>query len=98
MSEYRPQLRPRFHLGRVVATPGALRALEAAKQNASELLQMHQTGDFGTVGPSDREANEQAIARSERILSSYILSSGEKVWIITEADRSSTCLLTPDEY
>lgn len=98
MDEYQRHHYPRFQVGRVVATPGALGVMEAAGLNPAELLHRHQTGDFGTVDKDDWQANEQAIIHGERILSAYVLITGEKVWIITEADRSSTCLLLPDEY
>ena len=85
-------------LGAVVATPGALKALEAAGTSPSELLDRHVAGDWGDVCEDDRELNNQAVADGSRILSAYTLSSGVKIWIITEADRSSTCILLPDEY
>src|SRR5687767_410898 len=89
---------PKFPLGQVVATPGAITALDGGGQNAHELLERHQSGDFGDVCREDWQANEQAVANGERILSSYSLHTGEKVWIITEADRSATTFLLPDEY
>lgn len=89
---------PRFPLGRMVATPGALHALDAAGQDALSLLALHQRGDWGTVCGEDAQANEQAILHGERLLSAYVLNTGQKVWVITEADRSSTCVLLPDEY
>jgi hypothetical protein len=88
----------RFPLGRVVATPGVLHALEAVGQDALGLLRRHQSGDWGTVCRDDAQANEQALLHGERLLSAYLLSDGRKVWVITEADRSSTCLLLPAEY
>jgi len=87
-----------FKLGRVVATPAALAALEAAGVGAMSLVCRHVAGDFGEVDAHDRRANEDAIRTGERILSSYTLTSGEKLWVITEADRSSTCVLCPDDY
>jgi hypothetical protein len=50
------------------------------------------------LGQEDRRANDDAIAESARILSAYHLDTGVKIWIITEADRSSTCILLPEEY
>ena len=89
---------PRFPLGMVVATPGALRALEQAGESASELIGRHVLGDWGDLCADDRAANEQALTCGFRLLSSYVLSTGAKVWVITESDRSSTCLLLPAEY
>ena len=88
----------RFPLGQLVATPGALRLVEASGVNPAELLRRHQNGDYGVIDKTDWQANEQAIVDGERILSAYLLPTGEKLWVITEADRSSTCILTPDEY
>lgn len=90
--------KPRFPLGQVVATPGALEALQAAGQTAMELLQRHIILDPGELDEEDQQANEEAVANGERILSSYLLKDGTKLWVITEADRSSTTILHPDEY
>ena len=90
--------KPRFSLGQVVATPGALAALETAKQTPMELLQRHVVLDQGELDEEDQQTNEAAVKNGERILSSYLLNDGTKIWIITEADRSSTCVLLPDEY
>ena len=89
---------PRFPLGVVVATPGALRALEQAAESASELLGRHVLGDWGDLCAEDTAANEQALECGFRLLSSYVLSIREKVWVVTESDRSSTCMLLPGEY
>lgn len=88
---------PLFPLGRIVATPGAIELLEESKTSASELLNRHVTGDFGDLGPEDLQANLDAIRDDARILSAYKLPAG-KIWVISEADRSSTCLLRPEEY
>ena len=85
-------------LGQVVATPGALAALEAAGQNALELLARHARGDWGTVDSEDWAANDQALQDGSRILSAYLLNDGTSVWVITEADRSSTMVLLPEDY
>ena len=89
-------MNPRFPLGRVVATPGALAIL--APEEPIILLQRHQSGDWGEVDAHDRRANNKALKDCTRLLSAYALPAGEKVWIITEADRSSTCILLPSEY
>jgi len=90
--------RPLFPLGRVVATPGALGTLEAADESPADLLNRHVRGDWGDLDDEDKAANEAALRDGSRIFSAYVLSSGEKIWVISEADRSSTCLLRPDEY
>lgn len=91
-------LRPLFALGQIVGTPGALDALAAAEQSPLELILRHVTGDWGTVPEEDREANDRAVEQGLRILSAYKLNTGEKIWVITEWDRSVTTLLTPLEY
>jgi hypothetical protein len=88
----------RFQLGRVVATPGALRALEKAEQLPAEFLDRHVNGDWGEVPEEDKQENELSVEHGFRILSAYTTSAGEKIWIITEADRSYTTLLLPSEY
>ncbi len=87
-----------FQLGQVVATPGAIEALEKAQTSAWELLSRHVAGDFGEVDAEDWQANLDAIKDDARILSAYTLKTGERLWVITEADRSSSCLLKPVEY
>lgn len=88
-----------FALGRVVATPGALTLLEEAGASPAELLDRHRMGDWGSVPAEDARENELSVREGFRVLSCYAVGeSGTTVWIITEADRSSTCLLLPDEY
>ena len=90
---------PLFDLGRVVATPGALALLTTAGRNPAELLERHAGGDWGEVPPEDARENARSLKYGWRVMSSYpVGADGEKVWIITEADRSSTCLLLPEEY
>lgn len=88
----------RFKLGRVVATPGALEALAAAQTAPEGLLRRHVSGDWGEVPREDAGENELSVGEGYRVLSSYPLRTGARVWVITEADRSSTCLLLPGEY
>ncbi len=85
-------------LGLVVATPGALRALETAGQMPEEFLVRHVGGDWGEVGAEDWQENELSVKEGFRLLSVYTLATGVKLWIITEADRSATTLLLPEEY
>jgi len=89
---------PLFKLGEIVATPGAVQCLANAQTPAWELLARHVSGDFGDVDEEDRRANEEAIKDNSRVLSAYTLRTGERLWVITEADRSSTCLLRPEDY
>ena len=88
----------KFSLGQVVATPGALAAFEASGDSLFDYLARHQSGDWGDLTADDRYENEYALVHNLRILSAYRLSNGVRIWVITEADRSSTCVLLPDEY
>lgn len=92
------RVRPLFPLGQCVATPGALAALEEGGQTPADFLNRHVCGDWGEIHPADKGMNEQALTDEARIFSVYRTSKGEKVWVITEADRASTCILLPDEY
>lgn len=87
----------RFALGRVVATPGALNLLNEGGISPASLLHRHQQGDWGDVGSDDASINEEALRMGFRLLSAYPIGQ-QKVWIITEADRSVTTLLLPEEY
>lgn len=89
---------PLFSLGQVVATPGALAALEKAGQSPAEFLSQHVRGEWGDVPEEDRRENQFSLERGFRLLSSYRTNAGEKIWVITEADRSATTLLLPSEY
>ena len=87
-----------FKLGFVVATQGALEALKEAGQIPFEFLVRHQTGDWGELSDHDFQENELALKEGFRILSAYRTVKGDRIWIITEADRSVTTLLLPSEY
>ena len=89
---------PRFPLGQVVATPGALEALEKSGQSPSEFLAKHVRGNWGDVSDEDKATNDQSLIDGSRILSAYRTSKEEKIWIITEADRSITTVLLPEDY
>lgn len=93
----------KFDLGQVVATPGALNALEESGQSPMEFLSRHLRADWGTVCEEDKEANDQALIDGSRLLSAYLTTKGTKLWVITEAKddrgcRSATTLLLPEEY
>jgi hypothetical protein len=87
-----------FQLGLIVATPGALAALRRSGQSPAEFLRRHANGDWGEVDGHDQKANWLAVREGSRILSSYTTRFGDRLWVITEADRSSTCILLPEEY
>lgn len=89
--------RPLFRLGQIVATRAVLTHLEHHGIAADPYLKRHVSGDWGMVPLEDARANCLAIEHGARILSSYDIA-GTRVWIITEADRSVTTLLFPEEY
>jgi hypothetical protein len=79
-------------------TVGAKEALTESNQQPNEFLARHQNGDWGIVGKEDAKENELSVKEGFRILSAYRTAKGVKIWIITEADRSSTTILLPEEY
>jgi len=96
-------LRPKFKLGQVVATPGALESLQKARQAPQALLDRHINGDWGDLSGDDKSLNDEALVDGSRIMSAYTLSNGEKLWVITEAadddgNRICSTILRPDEY
>jgi hypothetical protein len=88
----------KFSLGRVVATPGATEALKEAGVEAATYLQRHAFGDWGDLCTDDLVENELSLEQGFRLLSAYHLPDLVKIWIITEADRSVTTILLPEEY
>ena len=89
---------PLFSLGQLVATPGALAALEKAGQGPRDFLSRHVHGDWGDLCEEDRRENQFSLERGFRLLSSYRTLSGSQLYVITEADRTSTTILLPEEY
>jgi len=87
-----------FGLGVLSATVGALAVCAAALTTPPQLFARHWTGDWGEITPEDHGLNEDAIRDGARVFSVYHLQGGERVWIITEADRHATTLLLPSEY
>jgi hypothetical protein len=87
-----------FPLGDLVATPGALTALKKNGVIPLRLLSRHMRADWGDISPDDAAANADAVGTGARLLSSYTLPDRARIWIITEADRSATTLLLPEEY
>ena len=94
----------KFPLGRILATPAAREALQAAEQDPLHFLTLHASGAWGDLSREDREANERAIACEsdpqwrDRVFSAYTTRLGAKIWLITERDRSVTTVLLPEEY
>ena len=87
-----------FPLGKVFMTVGAREVLEESNQSANEFLIKHQSGDYGIICEDDRKENELSVKEGFRILSAYKTEQGEKIYVITEADRVSTTILLPEEY
>lgn len=87
-----------FWPGQIVATPGAIEAFNASGDLPFDYLMRHLTGDGGDLDAHDLKANEVAVEQGLRILSCYRLSNETRVWVITEADRSATTFLLPEEY
>jgi hypothetical protein len=97
-----------FPLGEIVGTPAVLQKLSNLNQTVEEYLFRHEKGDWGELDPEDKERNDSAVSGYidantgktiySRILSSYELPDSTKLWIVTEADRSVTTLLLPEEY
>jgi hypothetical protein len=98
----------RFNPGQIVMTPGAIDALAEAGHTPGEFLRKHITGDWGSLDASDTKANESALKTGLRLLSSYEMKGGERLWVVTEAvdlqagekssQRQLTTLLLPSEY
>jgi len=87
---------PKFSLGQIVATPNAFNTIPENEIKAA--LQRHVRGDWGNLDEEDKQANEDALCRGSRLLSSYLTSQNVKFWIITEHDRSATTILLPEDY
>jgi histidine ammonia-lyase len=87
-----------FALGQTFITPGAQEALQIAGQTAIEFLRRHMSGDWGELSDEDVKENEFSLKEGLRLLSAYQTGKGQKLWIITEADRSATTILLPSEY
>jgi hypothetical protein len=85
----------KFHPGQIVATPGALEALQNAGQTSHGFLVRHLSGDWGDLDDDDRSLNDAAVIDGSRILSAYTTRKWERIWIITEAaDDQGRCLAT----
>jgi hypothetical protein len=91
------QAKPLFALGQTLATPGALETMQQLGVSPIALLTRHQRGDWGDMDKEDKHANDQALTLGDRIFSAYQLEA-VKFWVITEADRSATTILLPEEY
>ena len=92
-----PLVRPEgFELGQMLMTPGVQEQVPPSERLRA--VRRHARGDWGELDAEDRSANDAALKHGGRLLSSYRTEAGVKFWIITEADRSATTVLLPDEY
>jgi hypothetical protein len=89
---------PAFDLGQIVATPGALAVLRKAGQQPGEFLTRHVNREWGDLSDVDRKENDYSLEHGFRLLSSYRTNVGDRLWIITESDRTVTTILLPEEY
>jgi len=87
---------PRFTMGRLLATPGAIDAFNG--DSFWPYITRHSQGDWGEISEEDKAENEFSLKHGFRLLSAYTIPNGCKIWIITEADRSATTILLPEEY
>ena len=96
-----PAIGEKFKAGQIVCTSGVNNRMcenDRFRMFVHECLVRHMLGDWGDLCESDRQANEMALVEGSRLFSAYKVDGLPKVWVITEADRSSTCVLFPDEY
>ena len=94
----RPNIAARFALGETYITTGAQEALDIAGETPIQFLRRHMSADWGEVSEDDAKENELSLTDGFRLLSAYRTAKGQKIWIITEADRSATTILLPSEY
>ena len=87
---------PKFQLGRLVATANAMAHIP--QDDILRAIQRHAVGDWGDLDETDRQENENSLLHSRRLLSAYSSADGTRFWIITEADRSATTVLLPEDY
>lgn len=91
------QAKPLFALGQTFTTPGALVVMQGMGISPVSLLSRHQAGDWGDLDEEDKRENETAVKHGFRVFSSYVFDT-VKFWVVTEADRSATTILLPEEY
>lgn len=86
----------KFLLGQMVITRHAAETLSA--EDIAIALRRHAIGDWGELALEDVQVNERSLVEGSRLLSAYRASNGTAFWIITEADRSATTVLLPEDY
>jgi hypothetical protein len=88
----------KFRLGQVAASPAALKAIDDSGQTPDFFLDRHAQGDWGEVDAEDGRANDEAVVNGDRIVSAYRTLKNVRIWIVTEADRSTTTIILPEQY
>lgn len=86
----------KFPLGLLTTTPSVIETI--SHEDVGIALFRHANGDWGELDEEDRKMNDTALISGSRLLSAYTSKAGVKFWIITEADRSATTVLLPDDY
>ena len=89
---------PLFAMGYLGMSPGARSSLLSLGLNPHVFLTRHVTGDWREMEPEDQQVNRRALSVGSRVFSSYRFGENQTLWVITEADRSSTMILLPSEY
>jgi hypothetical protein len=97
-TQHTNQVQPLFALGKTLATRGAVVVMQKLGVSPLALLSRHQRGDWGNLDKEDKQTNVQALTHGDRIFSAYQVTDAVKFWVITEADRSATTILLPEEY
>ena len=93
-----PRIKPLFKTRQIVITPGAIGAFFEKPDTPFTYLKRHFSGDWGNLDPQDVLSNIEAVHNDLRVMSVYDTKDGTRIWIITEADRSVTTILLPEEY
>lgn len=88
----------RFFVGKLLLTGRVLTAFRRTKETPMSFIRRHVVGDWGDLDQTTETENNRSVNQGRRILSAYHLDDGTKIWVITEADRSSTRILLPEEY
>ena len=86
----------KFTMGKIAITKGAMRVLKVSELN--DMLHRHSIGDWGEVSQEDKFYNDRAVVNGEQLMSAHHIGGGQRIWIITEKDRSTTKVLLPSEY
>lgn len=87
-----------FELGKIAVTHSAESALRDSQQSAEEFIARHRSGDWGDITEETRRANEEGLRDGLKLESIYHTRRGEKLLVVTDADRALTSVMTPEEF